>query len=252
MIFKLLSCDVLVREVSYCIARCPHTIRPVFTPKGEHNKPTQLRANLQSQIDAVAAEEQNYDAVLLGYGLCGNAISGLIANKYPLVIPRAHDCTTLFLGSRQDFKCHFADNPSQTWAAVGYSEGGDTVMSDNSTRDFLGLGQDYAALVEQYGEENAKYLIETMLTEHGSDSMYLIDIPETTVPEITDRIRKAAADAQLKVVEIAGSLRLIQGLLAGSWSPEDYLVVPPGHRITGIYDYEEVMTAQPAEERVGG
>lgn len=247
MIFKLLSCDVLVREVSYCIVRCPHTVRPVFTPKGEHNNPVQLRANLQSQIDAAANEKQTYDAVLLGYGLCGNAIAGLIAKRYPLVIPRAHDCTTLFLGSRQAFQCHFADNPSQTWAAAGYSEGGDTVMSDNSTRNFLGLGQDYAALVEQYGEENAKYLIETMRTEHGSDSMYLIGIPETNVPEITDRIRKAATDAELKVVELAGSLRLIQGLLAGNWSEEDYLVVPPGHRITGLYDYEQVISSEPAD-----
>ena len=204
MIFKLLSCDVLTREVSYCIARCPHTIRPVFTPKGEHNKPAQLRQNLQSQIDAAAAEEQVYDAVLLGYGLCGNAISGLVAREYPLVIPRAHDCTTLFLGSRQAFQCHFAENPSQTWASVGYSEAGDTVMSDDRTRNFLGLGQDYASLVEQYGEENAAYLIEAMRTEHGSDSMILIDIPETTIPEITERIRESAEEMNLKIVEIGG------------------------------------------------
>jgi hypothetical protein len=123
-------------------------------------------------------------------------------------------------------------------------------MSDDRTRNFLGLGQDYAALVEQYGEENAAYLIETMRTEHGSDSMILIDIPETTMPEITNRIRKSAEEMNLKIVEIAGSLRLIQGVLSGEWPAEDYLVVPPGQRITGVYDYEQVMSAQPAEDAV--
>lgn len=53
MIFKLLACDVITREVCHCIARSAHTIDPQFTPKGEHNASANLRALLQAQIDEI-------------------------------------------------------------------------------------------------------------------------------------------------------------------------------------------------------
>lgn len=247
MIFKLLACDVITREACYCIARCPHAVSPVFNLKGEHNEPDRLRARLQSQIDGAAAEGVAYDAVLLGYGLCGNAATGLVANTVPLVIPRAHDCTTLFLGSKEAFQCHFGQNPSQCWASVGYSERGDTAMSDNSTRKHLGLGQAYEELVAQYGEENAAYLIEMLRTEHGSSGVHIIDVPETRVESVLDRIRAKAAAENKTVSEITGSIGLIQRLLSGQWPEEEFLVVPPGHRIVGVYDMEEVVSARPAQ-----
>ena len=83
MRFKLLACDVLTREVCYCVARSPHVIDPQFTPKGEHNVPERLRDRLQGQIDALADDETRYDAVLLGYGLCGNSVVGLRAGYSP-------------------------------------------------------------------------------------------------------------------------------------------------------------------------
>ena len=93
-----------------------------------------LRALLQAQIDAVAAGNVEYDAVLLGYGLCGNSTLGLEARRFPLVIPRAHDCTTLFLGSKEAFQEHFGPNPSQTWASVGWSRRARAARSTASGR----------------------------------------------------------------------------------------------------------------------
>jgi len=245
MNFKLLACDVLTREVCYCVARCPHTVSPLFLPKGEHNEPDRLRSRLQNEIDAVTPEGIAYDAVLLAYGLCGNAVVGLVARDVPLVIPRAHDCTTLFLGSKAAFQEHFGDNPSQCWASVGYAERGDTLISDPSTREHLGVAQSYEDLVAQYGEENARYLMDALRIEHGSDSIYLIDVPETHIAHLVERIRQGAVGECLSVVEIAGNLRLVEGLLAGGWPEDEYLVVAPGHRVSGVYDLDDVIAAEP-------
>jgi hypothetical protein len=242
--FKLLACDVITRETCLCVARCAHTVDPVFTRKGEHNVPGRLRELLQGHIDAAAAGETEYDAVLLGYGLCGNATLGLAARRFPLVIPRAHDCTTLFLGSKAAFLEHFADNPSQPWASTGYAEHGGAPVSEGSTRDWL--GHDYATLIATYGEENARYILETMHVAHDDSAIWFIDVPETRGSGGTEAMVRREADASGRTFRLLpGSLRLIEGLLAGDWSADEYLVVPPGHCVRGIYDMDEVMRAAP-------
>jgi hypothetical protein len=37
------------------------------------------------------------------YGLCNLALTSLRARAVPVVVPRAHDCITLYLGSRQRY-----------------------------------------------------------------------------------------------------------------------------------------------------
>lgn len=245
MNFKLIACDVLTREVCYCVARTPHSVSLVFTAKGEHNIPGKLQGRLQDIIDQAAEEETAYDAVLLGFGLCGNATIGLEARGAPLVIPRAHDCTTLFLGSKQAFEEHFGGNPSQMWASGGYSERGDSVLSDDRTRAHLGAGASYEELVKQYGEENAAYLVAALRTEHGSDEVFLLDVPETRMLQLTERIHESAVAAGKRVRVIPGSIRLIERLLAGGWSEDEFLIVPPGRRIAGVYDLDRVIAVEP-------
>lgn len=246
MNLKLLACDVLTREIGYCLARSPHMVNVTFSAKGEHNDAGRLREVIQTNIDAAASEEAAYDAILLAYGLCGNATVGLVARDLPMIVPRAHDCTTLFLGSKGAFGEHFGANPSQVWASVGYSERGESVISDTSTHGFWGLEQDYAGMVATYGEENAKYLLETLRTQHGSDQLFLIDVPETRVEAVYARIREQAAALNLTVRAIPGSVALIDKLLSGDWPEADFLRVPPHHRIAGVYDLERVIEAVPA------
>ncbi len=249
MNLKLLACEVITREVCYCVARSPHAVTPVFTAKNKHNQPGELQRFLQAQIDAASEDETKWDAILLGYGLCGNATLGLVARSIPLVVPRAHDCTTLFLGSKERFKTHFADNPSQSWASVGYSERGDAVLSDSATRHWLGGAADdnYEALVEQYGEENARYLIEAMRPAKDTGFIYLLDVPETREGAVMERIREEAAKAGAELKSLQGSIRLIDMLISGNWPETEFLIVPPGHRVTALYDYDEVVKAEPAE-----
>lgn len=243
MYFKVIACNVLTREIGWCAARCLNTLDIVFFPKDEHNAPSRLRQTLQQEIDRAAEGQTRYDAILLAYGLCGNATVGLTARDCPLVIPRAHDCTTLFLGSRERFREHFMDNPSQPWTSLGYAERGDTLISDGNARAFDMDNLSFAELAERYGEENARYLVSAMSVGQESDNLPFLDVPETRIRELADRLMRCITESGKTVVTLPGNIGLIEGLLSGNWLEEHYLVVHPGESIEGVYDYEQIITA---------
>ncbi len=244
MRLKVIACNVLTREVSWCAARSSNTLDLVFLPKGEHDHPPRLREILQEEIDATAISGIAYDAVVLVYGICGNATIGLKANTFPLVMPRAHDCTTLFLGSKEGFEEHFGKNPSQAWTSVGYSERGDSFLSDGNTRTYDQNGFSFAELAATYGEENACYLMEAMTAHHDSPEVPFLDVPETHVPELVEKIKTYIADTGKRMRTIPGGIRLIEALVAGHWDESLFLVTPPGSVVAGVYDYEQVVCAK--------
>jgi len=245
MRLKLIACNVFEREACLCVARTPHLVDVEFTELGDHVRPERLREMVQGRIDAAGACGKPYDAILLLFGLCGNSAVGLKAPGVPLVLPRAHDCCTILLGSREKYREHFADNPSTPFSSVGYLERGDYYLRQEDGQNKMHFGDGYAALVEQYGEENAKYIWETMHPEHAGygNRAVFIDIPETAHLGYLERFKAAAEKDGKEVVRLEGSLRLIEGLILGRWDPAEYLVVPPGKTIQGIYDWNEVMRA---------
>ena len=95
MLLKLISCNVFTREASLCLAESPHLVDAEFTELGEHINADKLRAKIQGMIDEASNSPRPYDAILLLFGLCGNACVNIEARNIPLVIPRAHDCCTV-------------------------------------------------------------------------------------------------------------------------------------------------------------
>ena len=94
---------------------------------------------------------------MLAYGLCGQAIAGLTAAQIPLVIPRAHDCITLFLGSRERYREYFDNHAGVYFQTSGWIERG----QNRGTQ----LSCAFDELVERYGEEDARYIYQE-LTKH--------------------------------------------------------------------------------------
>lgn len=246
MLLKLISCNVFQREASLCLARTPHTVDPEYTELGEHARSAGLRRIIQTRIDAAESSGKNYDAILLLFGLCGNATVGLQARRTRLVIPRAHDCCTILLGSKTKFVEHFGEAPSTPFSSVGYLERGDYFLrtSDDGNGSGVQIGDAYQALVEKYGEEDAKYIWEEMHPSHGNNKAVFIDIPETSHLGYAEKFRAKAEAAGKEPVRLDGSLRLIDGLLRGEWNEKDYLVVPPASTIEGVYDWDQVVRAK--------
>lgn len=244
MRLKLLACNVFLREVCLCAARSPHVLDLEFTELGEHAQPEKLRESLQKRIDAIEEAGRDYAAVLLAYGLCGNATAGLRARSRPLVLPRAHDCCTVLLGSRAAFQEYFGANPSMPFGSAGYLERGDYGLCCKEGETRVVYGDQFQQLVEQYGEENARYIYET-LHPHGAGNDHcavFIEIPELAHLGHAEEFRKKADAEGREFVRLTGSLRLLEKFVNGDWD-SDFLVVPPGRRIAGVYDMEEVVRA---------
>jgi hypothetical protein len=246
MNFRLIACNVFQREACACIARAPHVVDVDFMELGEHARPDQLRALLQARIDAAEQAPRRYDAVLLLFGLCGNAGVGLMARQTPLVLPRAHDCATILLGSRSAFQQHFADNPSQGFSSSGYLDRGDYFLRKPEEGGGVAEGDSYAELVKQHGEENARYVWEALHPNRpGDDQAVFIRMPGIEDSRHLARFRVQAEATGKQCVELAGDLRLIAALLEGHWDESEFLVVPPGYQTAGVYDGEEVVRAKP-------
>jgi hypothetical protein len=247
MHLKLISCNVFQREASWCIARSPHVIDPEYTELGEHARSAGLRQLIQGKIDATEASGKSYDAILLLFGLCGNATAGLQARGTRLVIPRAHDCCTILLGSRAKYAEHFGEAPSTPFSSAGYLERGSYFLR-TSDDGALGVqtGDAYQALVAKFGEEDARYIWAEMNPDHGNNKAVFIDLPETSHLGYAEKFAAKAAEAGKESVRLDGNIRLIDHLLQGDWNEKEYLVVPPGSAIEGVYDWEQVMRAKKA------
>lgn len=240
MKLKLISCEVFTRLACLAVADTPHTIDLEFTKLGAHESPETLRATIQEKIDA--AEGQGYDAIILGYGLCGNGTVGLTARSIPLVIPRAHDCCTLFMGSREKFLEHFKDNFSSEWGAAGYMERETNYLRATETGKLLGLDQEYNELVEKYGEENAQFVWETLHPGLHCEEATYIEVPETAHLGYLDRFNAFAKEQGKNFRILQGDMRLIRALLAGEWNEEEFLTVSPGKEIKAVYDHDRIIT----------
>lgn len=241
--YKLICCNVFQREACACIATSPKTLDVEFTELGEHSRSGRLRELIQARIDAAEASGKNYEAILLLFGLCGNATVGIQARKTQLVMPRAHDCCTILLGSRQRFVEHFGAAPSTPFSSAGYVERGEYFMRvDEANSASPSPGNAYQALVEQYGEEDARFIWEQMHPEHDQNQKAVfIDLPETRHLGYAGEFEKKAAEIGREYVYLEGSSRLIRGLIDGNWPESDYLIVPPGGVIDGVYDHDEVV-----------
>lgn len=246
MRLKLIACEVLTREVCRYVAETPHVVDLEFTPKGAHDDSGRLRLLLQSRIDEAEASPRHYDAILLGYGLCGNATVNLQARHTPLVIPRAHDCCTLFLGSRERFRQYFADAPSTPFSAAGYMERDGAYLRETQVGNTLGLYATLEEYIAKYGEENGRYLYETLVGSMRAaegNRVVFIETPETCHLGHRAHCQRLAQQEGKEFVVLEGSGRLLRKLVFGEWDDE-FLIVPPGKRIIGVYDWEEVMRAE--------
>lgn len=243
MKYKLICCEVFLREACLAIATTPNVVDLEFTPKGAHENSNELRKIIQEKINAVE-KTGGYDAILLGYGLCGNSTAGITARSVPLVVPRAHDCCTIFLGSKQKFMEYFKDNLSSEWSSTGYMERGDkdSYLRESDTGKLLGLDKAYEEYVEQYGEENAKYIWETLHPKNESDELIYIKIPETEHLGYLQKLEAYAEEIGKTVKVLEGDMRLIRDLVNGNWNQEDFLVVPPGETVKPVYDYDIIIT----------
>ena len=203
MRLKLFACEILRREISSIMASSPHQVDAEFLPMQLHViGRVRMKNRLVEYLAAV--DEDLYDAILLGYALCSGGIAGLSAGTIPLIVPRAHDCITLFLGNRKRYEDYFFANGGTYFMTTGWFE------QDNAF---------------SHGVDMMPFYNKLAFIEMGIE-------PDGTFEQ---RARQIAEDRHWQFEKLDGDLSLLRRLISGDWNG-DFLIVPPGGQIRQSYD----------------
>jgi hypothetical protein len=248
MYLKGIFCEVLARQAYYAAALSPHVVDVELVNKGLHDTPEVLRADLQRRLNAI--ERDRYDAVLLGYGLCSNSIVGLVCPHTRMVVPRAHDCITLYLGSKERYADEFRATPGTYWYTADYIErsrddDGRVALGAAGEKDMSVVYQEY---VEKYGRDNADYLMEVMgaWRAHYSRAAY-IEAEEMPLPDYVAQVQEQAARRGWVFEKLAGSIIILRDLIEGRWDDERFLIVSPRRTLVPTYDARIIREADSPE-----
>jgi hypothetical protein len=222
---QLIACKVVQREAYFCAARSKNVVDIVLMPQGLHDEPDRLRREVQAALARTQdIQGRPYDATLLGYGLCSNGVVGLGA-EIPLVIPRAHDCITLLLGSKDRYQEYFDSHRGVYWYSPGWIESG----KQPGRRRYELLLQEY---IRKYGEDNARYLMEveqTWMKEYQWATY--VDWRLMDSQDYRAFTLDCAQFLQWHYDECRGDAGLMQRFVDGVWGEEEFLIVRPGQRI---------------------
>ncbi len=242
MRLKFIICKVLQKEAYFCAARSKNVIDIVMMPQGLHNEPDKLRQEVAAELkNTTDIQDSPYDAILLGYGLCSNGTLGLSAD-IPIIIPRAHDCVTLLLGSKERYREYFDTHRGVYWYSSGWIENG-RQPSKKKFEDTL------AEYKQKYGDDNAEYLMEMeqgWMTEYSWATYIDWDLPGSNDEK---RFTKECADyMKWDYDELKGDSALMQRFVDGKWNDKDFLRIEPGQKIAEDLTNPGIIKAQPISE----
>ena len=194
---KIIACATVIEEM---LPHLPKGVEPQVLDFGLHVNPKELKHILQETIDAMASQA---DTILLGYGLCSQAVVGLPANDCTLLVPKVDDCIAIYLGSGVAYRAQFRAAPGTYYLTKGWIEAGDSPFAE------------YDSLVEQYGEKKAQWLMSQMLKNYTR--LALINTGQYELERYRTYARHTAERWGLRYEEIPGSGALITRLLHGPW-----------------------------------
>ncbi|MHB0999672.1 MAG: DUF1638 domain-containing protein [Armatimonadota bacterium] len=226
-----IACEMLSRECYRASADSPHTVFLDMQKFDLHIEPDKLRNTVQQAIDDVPSGK--YDYIVLAYGLCSRGTAGLVARDTPIVIPRAHDCITLLLGSKERYQKEFNEHPGTYYYSAGWVERNEGEVRQGSIEIVKDRQEQerYLMYVEKYGEENAQYLIdqEKLWLENYNRAVF-IDNKIGDIEYYRAFTHKFADTHEWNYEEIAGDTRLIDMLLRGEWNDNEFLIIKPGQK----------------------
>ncbi|MEN8246619.1 MAG: DUF1638 domain-containing protein [Thermodesulfobacteriota bacterium] len=207
----IIACQVMKPELDALIADNPG-IEIRYLDQNMHERPSQMPAVVQAEIDAVEAYAGQ---VILGYGLCSNGIVGVKAPRQGLIIPRVHDCITLFLGSRAAYEKVFYDHPGTYYLTPGWVA---------ERKDPLGYME--SAYVPKMGREKAEWGIKEELKNYTR--ILMIDTQSTDMEPLRKIARENARFLEKSYEEISGRQDYFQKILFGPYPEADFIHLQPG------------------------
>jgi len=217
----LIACRVFEEEIALHGGDSPHILETRYLEIGLHDHPDNLRKAVQCEIDAFDGRG-DMEAVVLAYALCGRGTAGLRAGLHRLVIPRGHDCMTVFMGAKETFACQQAACPDSYYYTPGW-------MKANrcpGPGQLEALRADYS---EKFDPDDVEFLLESAKAnwaQHGR-AVYL-DLGTPGADEKAAEAEAAASALGWKFERLPGDPALLQDLLSGRWDAERFQIIEPG------------------------
>ena len=235
----LLACSVFEREIALHAAGARHILETRFFQVTLHERPDQLRGILQQNLEALGARA-DIEAVVLAYGLCGRGAAELRPRRHKLVIPRAHDCITVFMGSKE---AH-AEHQSRCPACYYYTPGWNRERRVPGPEKWAALREE---LERKFDPDNVEFLME-MERERWRlhDTATYLDLGTNDAEAEAGYTRCCARWLGWKFERLPGDPQLLRDLLWGNWDAERFQVVEPGQRLAHSPD-DSILRAEPVK-----
>jgi Protein of unknown function (DUF1638) len=223
----LLACRVFEREIALHAAGAGHILGTRFFEVGLHDRPDQLRAVLQAEIQAMEARD-DIEAVALAYGLCGRGTVGLKPARHKLVIPRAHDCISIFMGGKGIYAGHQSRCPTCYYYTPGWNRDRRVPGPDQ-------LASLKAELEKKFDTDSVEFLLETEREQWAQHNIATyLDLGTDDSEAEADCARRCAEWLGWKFERLRGDPKLLRDLLWGRWDTERSQN-HPARRTTGAF-----------------
>jgi hypothetical protein len=206
----VMACATVIEEM---LPLLPPGMQHQVFDFGLHINPEKLRRTLQEAIDVAG---DTYDTIILGYGLCSQAVIGIQSAHARLVVPRVDDCISIFLGSRSEYQIQSRAEPGSYYLTKGWIEVGDTPFGE------------YDRMLIRYGKDRADRILKIMLANYKR--LALIDTGQYDLERYREFSKRTAERFGLRYEEIQGSNALVKKMIFGPWDDE-FVVVQPGEAI---------------------
>lgn len=225
----IIACEVMKRELSLL---APDGCKLSFIPTGLHLTPEKMSEDIQKEIDKVDREE---GPIILGYGLCSYGITKIKARHRPILIPKIHDCITLFLGSRQTYYEEFFKHPGTYYLSHGWIFYGKTPYS-----------QYHEIYIKKYGEDDARWIVQEMLKNYSR--LVFIDNKLFSPQEAREKAKLMADFFNLELVELEAPPTFLRQIFDAE-EGENFLQINPGES----FPYNKYLSSllPPIEEYQG-
>ena len=234
---SVIACEVIEPEVRHFIRDNPQVRELIIIPLALHEDPSRLQQELQRAVHR-AETNPEVEAIVLVFGLCGRGVENLRHERCPIILARAHDCVTLFLGDKERYAAYVKENPGTYWYNPGFIRGRTIPGPEREAR----LREEYS---RKFDAEDVDFLIEqdrAGLAHYNRAAYVSLDLADPKRDE--DYTRSCAACRNWGFDRVPGDPALLQALLRGDWDEKRFLIVPPRHVIRLTAD-DTIIRAEP-------
>ncbi|EDY83201.1 hypothetical protein VDG1235_2825 [Verrucomicrobiia bacterium DG1235] len=222
--YSVIACDVFKEELESLGGEKPPWSGIQYLEMGLHDQPDLLRKSISIALRKLEMNA-SIEAIVFVYGLCGTGLVGISPSRCPIIIPRAHDCVSILLGSPKRHSEILQKYPEAYFYSPGWVRGKRAPGPDREKHL-------RAFYTQRYGDDQE--LVDELLEAdkesfaHHNCAAY-VDLTQNEKAE--DYCKSCAHSLGWKFRKLEGDPRLLHDLLYGPWDDKRFLIVQPGRSI---------------------